>query len=175
MLLLSFNFLDASGHPTSAPQYSNSSKYITYAHNKQKYGHSLRGFFHGRRQILMDFHPYGYETYIFTLSATHEEVQGRQTKLHQGFTPGKLVQPSPGSSILRDSHIVLFNSLDAAIDINVRQAAWGRLKRPRSDKLSTAATRVKFSYILFAVLLQGPVTSHQGRQKSEFYLPCCLV
>ena len=71
----------------------------------------------------MDFHPYGYETYIFTLSATHEEVQGKQTKLHQGFTPGKLVQPSPGSSILRDSHIVLFNSLDAAIDINVRQAA----------------------------------------------------
>ena len=34
-------------------------------------------------------------------------MQGRQTKLHPGFTLGKLVQPSPGISILRDSHIVL--------------------------------------------------------------------
>ena len=35
---------------------------------------------------------------------------------------------------------------DTAIDINVRPAARGRLKRPRSDKLSTSAARVKFSY-----------------------------
>ena len=56
----------------------------------------------------MDSHPYGYETSIFTLSAPHEEVQGRQTKLHPGFIMGKLVQPSPGVSILGDSHIVLF-------------------------------------------------------------------
>ena len=37
----------------------------------------------------------------------HEKVQGRQTKFHPGFTMGKLVQPSPGISILRDSHFVL--------------------------------------------------------------------
>ena len=55
----------------------------------------------------MDSHPYGYETSIFTLGAPHEEVQGRQAKLHPGFTLGNLVQPSPGISILGDSHIVL--------------------------------------------------------------------
>ena len=43
----------------------------------------------------MDSHPYSYETSIFTLGAPHEEVQGEQTKLHPGFTLGKLVQPSP--------------------------------------------------------------------------------
>ena len=33
---------------------------------------------HGRRKILMDSHPYGYQTPIFTLGAPyHEEVQGR--------------------------------------------------------------------------------------------------
>ena len=52
-------------------------------------------------------HPYGYETFILTLAAPHEEVQGRQTKLHPVFTLGKLVQPSPGISFLWDSHIVL--------------------------------------------------------------------
>ena len=57
--------------------------------------------------MLMDSHPYSYETSILTLHAPHEEVQGRQTKLHPGFTLGKLVQPSPGISIPRDSHIVL--------------------------------------------------------------------
>ena len=62
---------------------------------------------HGRRKILMDSHPYSHETSIFTLGAPHEEVQGRQTKLHPGFTMGKLVQPSPAISILRDAHIVL--------------------------------------------------------------------
>ena len=62
---------------------------------------------HGRRKILTDSHPYSNETSIFTLGAPHEEVQGRQTKLHPDFTMGKLVQPSPGSLILRDSHIVL--------------------------------------------------------------------
>ena len=61
-----------------------------------------------RRKILMDSHPYSHET-IFTLSAPHEEVQGRQTKLHPGSTMGKLVQPSPGISILRDAYIVLSN------------------------------------------------------------------
>ena len=30
--------------------------------------------FPGRRKILMDFHPYGYETFIFTLGAPHEEA-----------------------------------------------------------------------------------------------------
>ena len=55
----------------------------------------------------MDSHHYSHETPIFTLGAPHEEVQGRQTKLHPGFTMGKLVQPSQGMSILRDSHIVL--------------------------------------------------------------------
>ena len=64
---------------------------------------------HGRRKILMDSHPYSHETSIFTLGAPHVEVQGRQTKLHPGFTMGKLVQPSPGISILRDAHIVLYN------------------------------------------------------------------
>ena len=43
MPLLRVLFLDTSGHPTSAPQYSNSSsKYTIYAHNNQKFGHSLR-------------------------------------------------------------------------------------------------------------------------------------
>ena len=42
-------------------------------------------------KILMDSHPYSHETYIFTLGAPHEEVQVRQTKLHPGFTMGKLV------------------------------------------------------------------------------------
>ena len=98
----------------SAPQYCNRAN---RSHNNQKFGHSLRPQFffffpsprggHGRRKILMDFHPYSHETSIFTLGALHEEVQGRQTKLHPGFTMGKLVQPSPGISILRDAHIVL--------------------------------------------------------------------
>ena len=43
----------------------------------------------------MGSHPYNHETSIFTLGAPHEEVQGRQTKLHPGITLGKLVQPSP--------------------------------------------------------------------------------
>ena len=52
----------------------------------------------------MGSHSYSYETSIFTFGAPHEEVQGRQTKLHPGFTLGKLVQPSPGISILRFPH-----------------------------------------------------------------------
>ena len=43
-----------------------------------------------RRKNLMDSHPYSYETSSFTLGAPHEEVQDRQTKLHPGFTLGKL-------------------------------------------------------------------------------------
>ena len=62
---------------------------------------------HGRRKFFKDSHPYSHETSIFTLGAPHEEVQGRQTKLHPGFTMGKLVQPSTGISILRDAHFVL--------------------------------------------------------------------
>ena len=95
----------------SAPQNWNRAN---RSHNNQKFGHSLRPQFfprggHGRRTILMDSHPYSHETSIFTLGAPHEEVQVRQTKLHPGFTMGKLVQPSPGISILRDAHIVLSN------------------------------------------------------------------
>ena len=55
----------------------------------------------------MDSYPNSHETSIFTLGAPHEEVQGMQTKLHPGFTLGKLVKPSPGISFLQDSHIVL--------------------------------------------------------------------
>ena len=44
---------------------------------------------HGRRIFFMDFRPYGYETSIFTLYASHEKVQGWQTKLHLGFNPGQ--------------------------------------------------------------------------------------
>ena len=55
----------------------------------------------------MDSHPYSYKTSIFTLGVPHEEVQGRQTQLHPGFTLGKLVQPFLGISFLWDSHIVL--------------------------------------------------------------------
>ena len=51
-------------------------------------------------EFLVDSHPHSHETSIFTLDAPHEEVQGRQTKLHPGFTMGKLVQHSPGISIL---------------------------------------------------------------------------
>ena len=111
MLLLRVLFLDTPGHPTSAPQYSNtnSSKYVPYMHiTIINLGiASVLGFFfssprggHGRRKILLDSHPYSHETSIFTLVAPHEEVQGRQTKLHPGFTMGKLVQPSPGISFL---------------------------------------------------------------------------
>ena len=46
---------------------------------------------------------------FLTLVRPHEEVRGCQTKLHPGFTMGKLVQPSPSISILRDSHIVQSN------------------------------------------------------------------
>ena len=60
-----------------------------------------------RKKNLMDFHPHGYETSIFTLGAPHEDAEGRQTKLHLGFSLGKLVQPSSGISILRDCHVVL--------------------------------------------------------------------
>ena len=86
----------------SAPQYCNR---INISHNNQKFRHSLRPQFvcfstrgHGRRKILIDSHPYSHETSIFILGAPHEEVQGRQTKLHPGFTMGKLVQPSLGIS-----------------------------------------------------------------------------
>ena len=54
---------------------------------------------HGRRKNLIDslpYHAYSHETFIFTLDAAHEEVKGRQTNLHPGFTLGKLVQPYPG-------------------------------------------------------------------------------
>ena len=47
-----------------------------------------------------DSHPYSYETSIFTPGTPHEEVQGRQTILHPGFSLDKLVQPSPGISFL---------------------------------------------------------------------------
>ena len=95
----------------SAPQYCNRAN---ISHNNQKFGHSLRPQFffhggHGKRKILMDSHPYSHVTSLFTLGAPHEGVQGRQTKLHPGFTMGKLVQPSPGISILQDAHIVLSN------------------------------------------------------------------
>ena len=87
----------------SAPQYC---KRADIPHNNQKFGHSpwpqfffkllffkfMRG--HERRKIMMDSHPYGYETSIFTLCAPHEEVQDRQTKFHPGFTLGKLVKLS---------------------------------------------------------------------------------
>ena len=88
----------------SAPQYCNRAN---TSDNNHEFGHSLRPQFflpwqrggHGRK-FLMDSYLFSHETSIFTLSAPHEEVQGRQTKLHPGFTMGKLVQPSPGISIL---------------------------------------------------------------------------
>ena len=101
---LEFQFLDTSGHPTSAPQY------ITIA-NIQHMHITIRNL--GKVSGLCfffqvyDSHPYSHETSIFTLGAPNEEVQGRQTKLRPGFTMGKLVQLSSGISILRDSHIVL--------------------------------------------------------------------
>ena len=49
--------------------------YIPYANINQKLG-----------CIFMYSHPHSYETSIFTLGAPHEEVQGRQTKLHPEFT-----------------------------------------------------------------------------------------
>ena len=89
---------------------SEQSKYITFITIRNlgiASGPSFLG--HRRRIILMDSHPYSHKTSIFTLGAPNEEVQGRQTKLHPDFTMGKLVQPSPGISILRDAHIVLSN------------------------------------------------------------------
>ena len=97
----------------SAPQYCDGAN---ISHNNQKFGHSLLPhffFFKSTRgswkRKNFDSHPYSHETCIFTLDAAHEEVQGRQTKLHPGFIMGKLVQPSLGFSILRDAHIVLSN------------------------------------------------------------------
>ena len=46
-----------------------------------------------------------------------EEALGRQTKLHPGFTLGKLVQPSTDISILRDSHIFCSNGLNNDLQI----------------------------------------------------------
>ena len=66
---------------------------------KEIFDHIPRGG-HVRQKILNDSHPYSYETSIFNLGAPNEEVQGRKTKLHPGFTLGKLVQPSPGISFL---------------------------------------------------------------------------
>ena len=81
----------------SAPPYCNRAN---IPHDNQKFGHSPRPRFffhgHGRRTILLDSHLYSHETSIFTLGEPHEGVQGGQTKLHPGFTMGKLVQPSPG-------------------------------------------------------------------------------
>ena len=61
------------------------------------------------KKNLIDSHPYSHETSILTLGVPHEEVQVRQTKVHPGFTMGKLVQPSLGIWIFRDAHIVLSN------------------------------------------------------------------
>ena len=82
----------------SAPQYCNRAN---IPHNNQNLGIASGPSFE-RRKILMDSHPYSYETSIFTLGALHEEVQGRQTKLHQGFSLGKLVQPSRTGTIFRN-------------------------------------------------------------------------
>ena len=81
---------------------------------------------HERRKILMDSHPYSYETSIFNLGAPYEEVQGRQTKLHPGFTLGKLVQPSSGISILRDSHTVLSKRQRSPLTVvrDPRKSCW---------------------------------------------------
>ena len=97
----------------SAPQYCNRAN---RSHNNQKFGHSLRPqfflFFFQVQEGVMEEEKFRWilihETSIFTLGAPHEEVQGRQTKLHPVFTiMGKLVQPSPGISIRRDAHIAL--------------------------------------------------------------------
>ena len=81
------------------PDFANSGSVHITIRNLGSFVLSPRGG-HGRRKILMDSHPYSHETSIFTLDAPHEEVQGGQTKLHPGFTMGKLVvQPSPGISI----------------------------------------------------------------------------
>ena len=64
----------------SAPQYNNSGKYSTYMYIP--IGHNLLPLFavflsprgdHGRKKMV-DFHLYGYETFIFTLCAPHEEA-----------------------------------------------------------------------------------------------------
>ena len=98
----------------SAPQYCNRAN---RSHSNQKFVHSLRPqfffffFFFQVQEGVMEEEKFRWilihETSIFTLGAPHEEVQVRQTKLHPVFTTGKLVQPSPGISILRDAHIVL--------------------------------------------------------------------
>ena len=59
-----------------------------------------------------DSHPYSCETSIFTLSAPHEEVQCRQTKLHPGFTMVKLVQSSHVSHLFEIPTLFYPNSLN---------------------------------------------------------------
>ena len=77
--------------------------------NNQKFGHRLWPLTSGswKENIFWEFSPLWLRNFHFYLGAPHKEAWTKQPKLHPGFTLGKLVQPSPGFSILRDSHIVL--------------------------------------------------------------------
>ena len=86
-------------------------------HDNRKFGHSLRPQFfrvfssprggHERRKILMDSDPYGYETSILP-SVRLWGRAGQASKNSPRFYPEETsAQPSPGISILRDSHILL--------------------------------------------------------------------
>ena len=52
-----------------------------------------------------------------------------------------VMTPTP-YSVVKVNSTHCNNVTTSAIDINVRPAARGRLKRPRSDKLSTSAARM---------------------------------
>ena len=103
--LLRVLVLDTSGHPTSAPQYSSNIPHMHIIIRNLGIDSGFHFFLfkstrgQERTSLLMDSHPFSYETSIFTLGAPHEEVQGRQAKLHLVFTLGELV-PSPGISFL---------------------------------------------------------------------------
>ena len=110
---------DTSGQPTSAPKntwYSNStSKYTTYAHNNQKIGQILRPLFiffikstrSWKKKNVDGFSNLRLRIFHFYPRCAPWGSGGPAKKLHPGFTLDKLVQPSQGISIFRDSDIVL--------------------------------------------------------------------
>ena len=84
MSLLSFSFQKHQGTQRVPRNTLNSSKYTTYIHitiRSLGIASGLRFFFHGRRQILMDSHPYSYETSIFTLGNSEQKKKKKKKNM----------------------------------------------------------------------------------------------
>ena len=73
MPLLRVLFLDTPGHPTSAPQKTETVANTPYMQiTIRNLGIASSLCFQGRTGLLMDSHPYSYETTIFILGVPHE-------------------------------------------------------------------------------------------------------